>query len=145
MKREFTMQLEGYSEMLNLMVGELMIHLQRLLKINVMPPKQEDQMQYIINFMDEHFQQNISVESLAAMSGYSYDRFRHLFKEKTGVAPLRYLFLKRLELAKSLLLNTKMLVSEIASETGFINDAQFCNIFKRETGLTPKTFRSKLL
>ncbi|WP_088832199.1 AraC family transcriptional regulator [Paenibacillus tyrfis] len=145
MKREFTEQREGYSEMLDLMVAELIIHLQRLLRIHVMPPTQEDQMQYVINFMDEHFQQNISVETLATMSGYSYDRFRHLFKEKTGAAPLRYLFLKRLELAKSLLLNTKMLVSEIASETGFINDAQFCSIFKRETGLTPKTFRNKFV
>ena len=144
MKEEFTEQRDGFSEMLNHMTAALVIHLQRVIQIKGKLPSQGDQMQYVINYMDEHYRQNISIESLAAMSGYSYDRFRHLFKEKTGTAPLRYLFLKRLDLAKSLLLSTKMRVSEIAAETGFVTDAQFCSIFKRETGLTPRTFRNKV-
>ncbi|MCD9024246.1 AraC family transcriptional regulator [Cohnella silvisoli] len=145
MKQEFTQKRDGYSDMLNLMVEELTIHLQRLIGLKGIPQPQEDQLQYVINFMDEHYQQDVSVESLAIMSGYSYGRFRHLFKEKMGIAPLRYIFLKRIEFAKSLLLGTKMRISDIASETGFVNDAQFCSIFKRETGLTPKTFRNKCL
>ncbi|MCQ6559113.1 AraC family transcriptional regulator [Paenibacillus mendelii] len=140
MVEEFSQQQDGFSEMLDLMVAELNIHLQRLLGKKGISPQKEDLLQYVINYMDEHFRQKIPIDSLAVMSGYSYDRFRHLFKERIGVSPLRYLLLKRLDYAKNLLL-TRMLVSEIASEAGFVNDVQFCSLFKREIGLTPKLFR----
>jgi len=142
MKLEFELQQDGYTEMLNLLVGELVIHLQRTIGVKIVPDRSEDQLQYVLNYMDEHYRQKISVESLAQMSGYSYDRFRHLFKEKYGIAPLQYLYVKRLDYAKTLLLDTQMLVSDIASDAGFVNDAQFCSMFKRETGITPKTYRN---
>ncbi|WP_338027780.1 helix-turn-helix domain-containing protein [Cohnella thermotolerans] len=41
----------------------------------------------------------------------------------------------------SLLLHSRMHISEVSSETGFTNDAQFCNIFKRETGMSPGAYR----
>lgn len=145
MKEEFERKLDGFSEMLDLMVAELCIHLQRLLGKKGIAQLKEDPLQYVINYIDEHYRRKIPIESLAAMSGYSYDRFRHLFKEKIGVSPLRYLLLKRLDCAKSLLLNTNMLVSEVASEAGFPNDVQFCLLFKREIGLSPKIFRKKCL
>jgi AraC-like DNA-binding protein len=91
--------------------------------------------------MDEHYRQKLSIGSLAEMSGYSYDRFRHLFKERYGSSPLRYLLLKRLDYAKSLLKHTQMHISEVSAASGFVNDAQFCNMFKREIGVTPRAFR----
>ncbi|WP_438494850.1 helix-turn-helix domain-containing protein [Paenibacillus sp. IHBB 3054] len=100
-------------------------------------------MQYVLNYMDEHYRHKLSVQSLAEMSGYSYDRFRHLFKERFGHSPLRYLLLKRINYAKSLLLHTQMQIAEVSAAAGFVNDAQFCNMFKREVGLSPRTFRKK--
>ena len=92
--------------------------------------------------MDEHYLQRLTIASLAELSGYSYDRFRHVFKERYALSPLRYLLLKRLDYAKSLLRHTQLPISEIASVSGFVNDAQFCNMFKREVGLTPRKFRT---
>jgi AraC family transcriptional activator of pobA len=91
--------------------------------------------------MNEHYRHKLSVATLSEMSGYSYDRFRHLFKERFGSSPLRYLLLKRLDYAKSLLQHTQMHISEVSAAAGFVNDAQFCNMFKREVGLTPRAFR----
>ncbi|MGC5775735.1 AraC family transcriptional regulator [Paenibacillus pabuli] len=146
MKHEFLHQQNHFSEMLNLLVGELSIYLQRLIgKKNDQKPV-EDRMHYVLRYMDENFHQKITIESLAKIAGYSYDRFRHLFKEKHGVAPLQYLYTKRIEHAKtSLLKDRKMLISEIAQNSGFVSDAQFCSMFKRSTRLTPKQYREQTI
>lgn len=146
MKTEFVQQKEDFSDMLNLLVGELSIHLLRLIGTRRAPKQQTDRMHYVMNYMDEHFRQKISIQTLADLAGYSYGRFRHLFKEKYSVAPLQYLYMKRLNYARSsLLLHPEKLVSEIALDAGFVNDAQFCSMFKRENGMSPKQYRiSKL-
>ncbi|NUU59193.1 AraC family transcriptional regulator [Paenibacillus agri] len=141
MKEEFCRKREGFAELLNLQMSEITVHLLRLLGATGSPSLSEDRVQYVMNYMDEHYRQKLPIGSLAEMSGYSYDRFRHLFKERYGCSPLRYLLLKRLDYAKSLLKHTQMHISEVSAASGFVNDAQFCNMFKREIGLTPRTFR----
>ncbi|MBJ6361507.1 helix-turn-helix domain-containing protein [Paenibacillus sp. GCM10012307] len=142
MKTEFVQQQNDFSDMLNLLVGELSIHLLRVIGIRRASKQQSDRMHYVLNFMDEHFCQKISIQTLADLAGYSYGRFRHLFKEKYGVAPLQYLYVKRLNYARSsLILHPKKLISEVALDAGFVNDAQFCSMFKRENGISPKQYR----
>lgn len=142
MKEEFSRKREGFAELMNLQMSEITLHLLRLLGTGSLPVPSEDRIQFVMNYMNEHYRHKLSVETLSEMSGYSYDRFRHIFKERYGLSPLRYLLLKRLDYAKSLLQHTQMHISEIASEAGFVNDAQFCNMFKRETGQTPRGFRT---
>jgi AraC-like DNA-binding protein len=144
MKDEFTQKHFGYSEMLDLLVDQLIIHLQRLIGAKRYI-QSEDPLQYVLNYMDEHFRQKISIESLAKMSGYSYDRFRHLFKEKYGAAPLQYLFTRRFEYAKEQLLASKVPISNIAYSAGFATEAQFCKMFKRDTGTTARAFRHSII
>jgi AraC-like DNA-binding protein len=143
MKEEFSRKRDGYTELMNLQMSEIIVHLLRLLGTGHTPSPSEDQMQYVLNYMDEHYRHKLSVQSLAEMSGYSYDRFRHLFKERFGHSPHRYLLSKRINYAKSLLLHTQMQIAEVSAAAGFVNDAQFCNMFKREVGLSPRTFRMK--
>lgn len=141
MNAEFQRKRDGFTELLNLQMSEITVYLQRLLSASDFHSPAEDQMQYVLNYMNEHYRGRLSVASLAEMSGYSYDRFRHLFKERFQHSPHRYLLLKRLDYAKSLLLHSQMHISEVSAAAGFVNDAQFCNMFKRETGLSPRTFR----
>ncbi|WP_080832736.1 helix-turn-helix transcriptional regulator [Cohnella massiliensis] len=144
MKHEFIAHPEGFSEVLNVMVEELATQIKRISGIRRHNTPNRDSLNFIINYMDENFRHKLAVSTLAQMTGYSYDRFRHLFKEKFGVSPQHYLLLKRLEYAKMLLIHTRTPVSDIAVESGFVNSAQFCTLFKRETGMTPKTFRRQL-
>jgi len=143
MNEEFAAKRPSYTEMLNFMTGELVIQIERLTATKKSEESSLSQLQYVRNYLDEHYRQKISVESLAKMSGYSYDRFRHLFKEKYGIAPLQYIFKKRLEYAKLMLYETNEQVSEIALTSGFSSEAQFCSMFKRETGTTAKAFRQR--
>ncbi|MBB6671967.1 helix-turn-helix transcriptional regulator [Cohnella nanjingensis] len=143
MNEEFTGKKHGYSDMLNYMTGELVIQIQRLTDRRRSEESSLSQLQYVRNYMEENYRQKIAIESLAKMSGYSYDRFRHLFRETYGIAPLQYLFKKRMEYAKLMLYETNLQVSEIALSAGFSSEVQFCSMFKRETGLTAKAFRKR--
>ncbi|RJG25927.1 AraC family transcriptional regulator [Paenibacillus thiaminolyticus] len=143
MNEEFAAKRPSYSEMLNFMTGELVIQIERMTALKKSAESSLNQLQYVRNYLDEHYRQKISIESLAKMSGYSYDRFRHLFKETYGIAPLQYIFKKRLDYAKLMLYETNEQISKIALMSGFSSEAQFCSMFKRETGKTAKAFRQR--
>ena len=102
-----------------------------------------DAIQYIINFIDENFTQNISLSLLCEMSGYSYDYFRHLFKEKVGISPKTYILNKQISHAKQLLIKERLPVSQIAELSGFSNSSQFNVIFKKQVGMSPLKFRKE--
>ena len=98
-------------------------------------------MYYIYKYIDENFIQDIDIQTLAEMSGYSYDYFRHLFKEESGVSPKNYIIDKRINFAKKLLTESENTISEVAQKSGFSNGPQFTVIFKDRTGLSPMQFR----
>lgn len=97
--------------------------------------------QYIIRFLDENFSQNINLPTLAEMSGYSYDYFRHLFKEAVGVPPKNYIMNKRITYAKQLLIRENLPISQIALLCGFANAPQFNVIFRKQAGMSPLQYK----
>ncbi len=66
-------------------------------------------------------------------SGYSYDHFRHMFKERTGLSPMNYIIDKRIDYAKRLIVSTDMTLSTISQECGFSTSSQFSSMFRRLT------------
>lgn len=101
-------------------------------------------MYYIHKYIEENFVQDIDIQTLAEMSGYSYDYFRHLFKEEVGISPKNYIIDKRISFAKKLLSETNTTISEIAQKSGFSNGPQFTVIFKERTGLSPAQYRKSI-
>ncbi|WP_309120636.1 AraC family transcriptional regulator [Paenibacillus sp.] len=142
MLAELQEQRPRFGRMLDLLASQLAVELERRLPAEA-PPAAEDPFQYTRNYMNEHFSQKIDFASLSALAGYSYDRYRHLFKDRTGFSPGQYVVNKRLEHACKLLRQTGLSVSAVAMECGFSNDAQFCSVFKREQGMTPGQYRER--
>lgn len=129
-----------YENQMNLLVGQLLIAHLRL--AGAEPPDRPDRrLAYARNYLHEHYNEKVSIEVLADMAGYSYHHFRHLFRRHYEQSPIQYLFGIRLEQARQLLRHTELAVSEIARRCGFSTDAQFCTMFKRETGETPLAYR----
>jgi len=83
----------------------------------------------------------ISLSDLAAECRLSRAHFARSFKETTGVAPHRWLSLRRIELAKDLLLYSNKSVEEIAAECGFADQSHFTRVFARNVGVTPGRWR----
>lgn len=96
---------------------------------------------YIKNYIDQYFNQKISFSQLAKLSGYSYDYFRHIFKQRFGCSPQDYLIDIRLNNAKRLLENTNLSCTEIANNCGFSNSPQMTTMFKKKYKMSPTTFR----
>ncbi|QGQ95228.1 AraC family transcriptional regulator [Paenibacillus psychroresistens] len=128
-----------YTSKLNLLMSEIIVEHLRSHTIN---PVNDNNLLYIRKFIDENYSQKMTVEEMADIVGYSYHHFRHLFKNYFGVSPMQYVINKRLDKARRLLRYTELPISTITLECGFSNIAQFCTMFKREIGETPKGYRN---
>lgn len=85
---------------------------------------------------------SINLLEIASNLGISYSKFRIDFKKQTGVSPLQYHLLLKIEKSKELLLNSNKSQKEIAYELGFESDVYFNRLFKKKTSFTPKQFRN---
>ncbi|WP_139956589.1 AraC family transcriptional regulator [Flavicella sediminum] len=92
--------------------------------------------------MYENINKNIDLKKMAAELGVSYSKFRLDFKKQTGVSPLQYYLLLKVEKSKELLLSSEKNQKEIAYELGFESDYYFNRLFKSKTGLSPGKFRN---
>ena len=93
--------------------------------------------------MTEKFSQRISPTDVADAICMGYSKFRRLFKEFTGYAPLQYLQELRLQRSKQLLASTNLSLAEIADRVGYDNADYFSAAFKKKNHITPTNFRKK--
>ena len=94
-------------------------------------------------YMEEHISQKINLEQLSAELGVSYPWFRKIFKQQTGVSPMKFLQDLRIRKAKYLLGTSAMSIKSVGLECGFASSEYFCNCFHSETGMTPMEFRER--
>lgn len=94
-----------------------------------------------IQYIEEHFNEDISLESVASEFYFSPSYFSLLFKNQTGVVFSRYLSQLRIKKALELLNNSDYKVYEIASKVGYKDDKYFYRVFKKEFGVTPDEYR----
>ncbi len=95
-----------------------------------------------INYMEKNYQNKISLEILAEVSGLSGSSFRRCFHDTIGISPINYLLKLRLEKATILLDTSDLSISEIAYKTGFSDSNYFIRQFKNFTGTTPLKYRA---
>jgi YesN/AraC family two-component response regulator len=96
----------------------------------------------ILQYMGAHYMNNLSLEKLSAQFNVHPNYLCSLFKSKMNTTFLHYLDNLRLRSSVALLLNEmEMPVAEIAEASGFMNDRQFYNVFKKRIGITPGAFR----
>lgn len=84
----------------------------------------------------------VDLKELAASLGLSYDYFRHIFKQQTGMAPYQFHLQLRINRARELLCETDMAINEIAIHLQFDTPYHFSRIFKKKTGMTPTEWRN---
>ena len=94
----------------------------------------------VLDYIQEHLAEDISLETLAGVAGLSPFHFARLFKRSVGTAPHQYLIRRRVERAKELLLTTNTEIAEIASQVGFCDQSHLTSHFKRTYGIAPGAF-----
>lgn len=84
-----------------------------------------------------------SLRRLAEMMRLSKVRMRELFVRTVGLPPLRYITLRRIDHARSLLLDTDLTSAEVARRCGYDDPAYFSRLFHRLTGMQPSVYREQ--
>jgi AraC family transcriptional regulator len=98
----------------------------------------------IIECIEANPLEQFDLPALAAETGYSYTRFIHAFRARTGLSPYRYIMRLRLSRAKRLMRNRSLTLLEIALESGFASHAHFTHVFRQHVGCSPSRFRIEL-
>lgn len=85
---------------------------------------------------------SLDLAELARTAAMAPHHFLRRFADVFGMTPHRALVARRIERAKRLLTTTDLPVAEIAAAVGFASAAGFSTRFRRETGVTPRAFRT---
>jgi AraC family transcriptional regulator len=95
----------------------------------------------VLEYIDANFRNDITLENLAEVAGYSAFHFARKFTLAMGVPPHRYISRMRLENAMAELAAGKLSLAEIALNAHFSSQASFTRAFHRASGMTPKEYR----
>ncbi|MDD6812150.1 MAG: AraC family transcriptional regulator [Lachnospiraceae bacterium] len=101
----------------------------------------EASLQNITEYIDNHSNELLKVEDLAAMCHLSYSHFAKCFKELYGRSCKDYIELIKIQKGEELLLFTDSSLSEISQETGFSDCSHFIKTFRKWKNITPGQYR----
>ncbi|NEQ23651.1 MAG: helix-turn-helix transcriptional regulator [Microcoleus sp. SIO2G3] len=102
----------------------------------------ERQLLQVLEYINEHLNQDIKLADLAQLLGMSQFHFSHLFKQSMGTSPYQYLLQQRVERAKQLLKQKDRSIMDIALECGFNSHSHLSKQFRQFTGMTPTSYRA---
>jgi YesN/AraC family two-component response regulator len=111
---------------------------------NVKELKTAELYKNIITYLNDHYQENIKMNQIAAYFGYNPDYFSKCFKNFIGENFKDYVTRLRLYKAKKQLILTDKSIVEIAVENGFTDSKAFIRDFKRDFGMTPLKYRKNI-
>lgn len=96
----------------------------------------------VFDYLDLHYTEDITLEKVADIAGFSKFHFSRIFKQCSGQNFYDYLCFKRIKAAEMLLLEPELSITEIALQSGFSSLSTFNRTFKRSKNCTPSEYRS---
>lgn len=105
--------------------------------------RREEKIRTIIDYINAHYQEELTIDHLASICNYSPTYFMNFFKKNLGVSCMDYLISYRLRKATELLQHSSLSILEIASEIGFTNLSNFNRQFKKAYHMTPSHYREE--
>jgi len=149
MYEEFKQRRDGFSIIIKSRWIECLVLLSRYHEENrkLLPtsnaPSKDDWMTSIVEFVERHCDQELTLVSLAETCRMSVSSFTAKFKSATGMSLVEFKHAAQIRRACQALKQTEDKIANIAMNVGF-NDISFFNrIFRKYTGCTPREFRKK--
>lgn len=104
-------------------------------------PRMWSLMTSVMDYITEHYSEDISVESVAQHFGLSSRLLRYYFAQTAGTSCVKYITSLRMNKAKHLLMETDRTIVSVAIDSGYDNAQYFSRVFRKEVGMTPKAYR----
>ncbi|MNH91195.1 HTH-type transcriptional activator Btr [compost metagenome] len=110
--------------------------------ISSLTPSRNPKMQLaeIREFMDQHYNESLSIGQLAQMANISSKYFGDLFKKTYGQSAMEYVTDLRINRAKRFLQDSDERLRDIALKVGYSDEFYFSRKFKKEVGVSPSDF-----
>ncbi|MEM5527911.1 AraC family transcriptional regulator [Gammaproteobacteria bacterium AS21] len=95
----------------------------------------------VLELIESRLEQDVTVSELAALAELDTRSFTRAFNATTGFSPYVYFTMRRMELAKRLMLETTQTITEISMQVGYSNPSKFSAAFRRICAIPPNTWR----
>ena len=97
----------------------------------------------LLKYIEDHLYEDISLEKLSDFSNYSKSYLSREFNKIIGLSIPDYVTKRRLSNAAIMIFETDKKISYIADIHGFNSDKYFSTLFKKNFGISPRTYRNK--
>ncbi|MCC8087963.1 MAG: AraC family transcriptional regulator [Rikenellaceae bacterium] len=91
----------------------------------------------ILEFLEQNYMYELSVEEIAAFTGRSLSSFKRDFKQVSDLSPQKWIIHRRLKAAYDMIKGEGKRVSDVYTEVGFKNLSHFSVAFKKQYGFSP--------
>lgn len=109
-------------------------------------PKREDNswssINRVVEYINVNYAEPITLDSIAAVAGFSKYYFSRMFTKYTGTSFSQYLLRKRIAVAAHLLCSTHLPIVQVSMQSGFSSLSTFNRTFKDVHGCTPTEYRA---
>lgn len=98
----------------------------------------------ILPYIEEHITENLTLQTISTKMNLSREYTSYIFKKEMGKTLTAYVNERKLLLAKELIIDGAMTLTDIASYLGYENYNYFSRIFKNNLGITPIALKQKM-
>ena len=99
--------------------------------------------EHVMHWIESHYHEEFTLAALVKELHLSSFHISHLFRKATGSTITEYLIYRRLREACLLLRTTSLPLQEVCNRVGVNNVSYFCQLFKKNLGVTPAQYRIK--
>ncbi len=133
--REFTVNDSFFSDTSVAVLTETLVMFSRYLE------RKDKYFLRSLDYIEEHFSENIPIEKLASIEGLSVSHYRAVFKKRLNITPNEYITMKRINSACFYLQHTSYSIEKTARLVGYEDSFYFSRVFKKKTGISPMRYR----
>ncbi|MGI6153225.1 MAG: AraC family transcriptional regulator [Christensenellaceae bacterium] len=105
-------------------------------------PKDHTRIKELLMFLNKHYAEDICIADISAATGIGEREIFRCFKTDLETTPFSYLTDIRVRTAADMLITTNLAVTDICFSVGFSSTSYFSKVFKVQTGLTPREYRT---
>lgn len=113
---------------------------------NIKNPKQVEYIKLFVkvcNYINRHCTENIKIEDIANIAGFSKYHFARLFKQVMNMSWYDYLISRRIMQAEKLLADQDLSIMQVAMKSGFSSLATFNRVFRARKNCTPSQYKAQ--